>query len=308
MKFLKLLVLVFVAVVFVGCVGDEVRVNSTEIGYEVDSNGLQTKEWTPGAYRLNWCSGVGAACDSFLRVDVGKHTTTITVSRVFLPLSNVDLENVEAAVQMQVKNTPEARLIVIRDVKSTVPNDALAPGGREKLITQEAIAETYVNRIIPEMIIQTLKGYSVEQTLTDVVNIGKAVQIAVNKSLENSPVIVTELSFSNGIGQVPSEVISAKRKLYAVDEEKQRTIRAIAAELAVEEKRQAFQVVRVANNKRNAEAAGVPYGEYVSLMTGERTADALETLAANSELFASSGTPFGFGMPAGLKEISNGNQ
>lgn len=306
MKLLKYLSIIGLCLLAIGCVGEEVRVNSTEVGYKITAEGLSNKEWSPGVYRLDWCSGVGDACDRFLRVDVGKHTTTISVTRVFLPKSNVDLENVEAAVQMQVKPTVEARQQVIKDVKAVVPDDSVAPNGIEKLITQEAIAEVYINRIIPEMIIQTLKQYTVEQTLSDVVEIGKSVQQAVNGSLTTSPVMVTELSFSNGIGQVPNEVITAKRKLYAVDEEKERTIKAISAELVVEEKRQAFQVVRVSNNKKNADKAGIPYGQYVELMTGERVADALETLAANSEMFASNGVPFGFGMPANaLKGVSD---
>jgi len=288
---------VLFAVLVAGCYGPEVRVGPTETGYEVTSSGISAKEWTPGAYRLNWC-GVGEACASILRVDVGKHVTEISVERVFLPKSNVDLENVTAALQMQVKNTPEARRQVMADVRAAVPEDTTSKG-YEKIITQEAIAGVYVDRIIPEMIIQTLKLYTVEQTLSDVVVIGKAVLKAVNEKLKESPIIITELSFSNGIGQVPDVVINAKRDLYAVDEEKARTIKALAAELSIEEKRQAFQVVRVANNMKNAKSAGIPYKEYVELMTRERVADAMEAMAATAEMFARTGTPFGFGMPAG---------
>ena len=70
-----------------------------------------------------------------------------------------------------------------------------------------------------------------------------------------------------------------ERHLYAVDEEKARTVRALAAELEVEEQRQAVQKVRAENDVLNAKIAGVPYDVYVELKTQERFADAADAMA-----------------------------
>jgi hypothetical protein len=309
---LKLAVILGIAFAVVGCVGEQVKVQSTEFGYEVNDSGISKREWTPGSYRLNFCS-VGEACAGFLRLDVGKYTAEIEVDKVYLPKSNVDLVDVRAAFTMRVIDEGTARRKVLADVRSVPAPDGTA--SNERIITQESIAQVYVNRIIPETIIQTLKEYTVEQTLTEVVDIGRTVQSEVNKSLQanGSPVEITELVFPDGVGQVPDTVIKAKRALYAVAEEKQRQIEALTAEMAIEEKRQAFQRVRVANNKANAKDAGIPYHVYVALMAHERFADAYEAFASVAETFATNNVPFAFGAmvppsPLTLNDAAEGNK
>jgi hypothetical protein len=84
---------------------------------------------------------------------------------------------------------------------------------------------------------------------------------------------VTEVGFPNGIGEPPAEVIDAKRKLYAVEEQKARDLKALAADLVVEEQRQKIQKLRTENDKANAAVAGVDFTTYVYLKNMERFAE-----------------------------------
>jgi hypothetical protein len=268
------------AMALVAC-GEMVTIQPNEVGFEISSSGVNPEIINPGATRLDFC-GPGEACASLLRVEASKSSASMTITRVFLPKSNVDLENVTAGIQFRIKNTPEALRQVASEVRSVFADDRQST--RERKITSDAIYEVYIKRVVSGTIIDALKQYTVEETLSEVVLIGNYVKNEVNLALAETPVEVTELTFTNGIGTVPDEVITAKRKLYAIDENKERQIRALAAEISVEDKRQAFQKVRNLNDIKNAKQAGVPYDVYVSLKIEERRADALEKLAdaANS--------------------------
>ena len=95
----------------------------------------------------------------------------------------------------------------------------------------------------------------------------------INQMLAKTPVEVTELGFPNGIGEPPPEVLEAKRKLYAVEEQKARDIKALAAALTVEDHRQAVQTKRTINDLENAKTAGIDFATYVFLKNMERFAE-----------------------------------
>jgi hypothetical protein len=147
------------------------------------------------------------------------------------------------------------------------------------LISADKVYETYLARKAPDAIVTELRKHSVEEVLTNVPEIATATKAAIAEMLGDAPIEVTELGFPNGIGEVPREVIQAKRRLFAVEEEKARSVKALAAELEVEAQRQRVQKVRAENDVINAQVAGVPYDVYVTLKNEERFADAADAMA-----------------------------
>jgi hypothetical protein len=144
------------------------------------------------------------------------------------------------------------------------------------LITAERVYETFLQRKAPDAIVTALREHTVDEVLTNVPEIAAHTKEKINKMLEDAPIEVTELGFPNGIGEVPEEVLIAKRRLFAIGEDKARKIKSLEAELSVEDQRQAVQQKRVQNDIINAKSAGVSYYEYVSLKIQERFADAAE--------------------------------
>ncbi len=257
--------LVAAATLLTGCYGTNVVINPAEVGRELNPSGLSETILQPSSFNLDWCM---YTCPKLVRLEVAKATREITIERVFLPKSNVDLSDVEIAMQFRVRQDQDSINTVFSEVTPQ-------PAGVEDtmLISNEMIYATYLERIGPEAVIEALREYTVEDVLSNVGEIGAHSRDMVNQRLGDSPVEVTELSFPNGIGDPPEEVLVAKRLLYAVDEEKAREVKALEAELAVEEQRQAVQMARAKNDLAVAKVVGVRYDVYTELKIMERFAE-----------------------------------
>ncbi len=293
---MKIIIILLIALILTAC-GQQVTVYPNEVGYKVNADGLSREEYPPGTHRLDACNGT-SVCPSLIRIQNSRAAHEVTIDRVFLPISKVDLEHVGIAVQFRIKDNKKARLRVVTEVNPRPATDAHETNaqGREKIISTDDIWKVYLERVVPALVIDGLKSYSVDQTLSEVNTIGHNIRAIVNKELgDDNPIEITELSFNNGIGQVPSEVITALRKLYAVDSERERQIRSLIAGIEVEKRRQEYQILRVANDKKNAEAAGTTYAEYVRLKIAERFSDAAEDGAAAAMTAAENRVPFGIG-------------
>jgi hypothetical protein len=260
-----------VALLTTGCLGKEVTIDTGEVGKILGTSGLEEGVLQPEAFRLDYCWI--SACSKLVRLQVNKSTTQMTIDTLFLPNSNVDIRNVQVGIVFQVKEDEES----IAQIYDEVRPDPVE--GQIMLISAERVYDTYLARKAPDAIVTELRGHTVEDVLTNVPEIAEATKIAIEAMLGDAPIEVTELGFPNGIGEVPAEVIKAKRRLFAVDEEKARTVKALAAELEVEEQRQRVQKVRAANDVINAKVAGVDYKTYVALKNEERFADAADAMA-----------------------------
>lgn len=251
--------------------GERVTVETGEVGKVLGTSGLEKKTYQPSSFRLDIC-GFGA-CPKLVRLQVNKSTTVLSIDTLYLPKSNVDIRNVQVGIVFQVKDDEESVAKIYDEVKP----ESAAP--YVMLISADKVYETYLARKAPDAIVTELRKHSVEEVLTNVPEIADATKIAIAEMLGDAPIEVTELGFPNGIGEVPKEVIQAKRRLFAVDEEKARSVRALAAELEVEAQRQRVQKVRAENDVINAQIAGVPYDVYVRLKNEERFADAADAMA-----------------------------
>lgn len=252
--------------------GERVTVETGEVGKVLGTHGLEEKVYPPGAFRLDTCAA--SACSKLVRLQVNKSTTVLTIDSLFLPKSNVDIANVQVGIQFQVKEDAKNIELIYAEVR---PESA---GDRTMMITAEKVYETFLARKAPDAIVTALRDHTVDEVLTSVPEIASHTKEAINKMLEDTPIEVTELGFPNGIGEPPREVLVAKRRLFAIEEEKARQIKSLEAELSIEEQRQRVQKVRVENDVINAKIAGVPYDAYVSSKNEERFADAADAMAA----------------------------
>ncbi|PPR19413.1 MAG: hypothetical protein CFH43_00197 [Proteobacteria bacterium] len=267
MKKLLCIAIVMSVALLTGC-GERVTINTGEVGKELGTNGLEEEIRKPGSFRMDTC--IFSACPKLVRLTTAKSAEEVTVAKVFLPKSNVDLTDVTFGMQFRIKDTPESQNQAFEEIKAQVVTD------RELIITSDMIFNTFVKRKAPEAVIAALREYSIEDALTSPDTIAIFVLEQVNVALKDTPVELTEFGFPNGVGTPPEEVLTAKRKLYAIDEEKAREIRALQAALEVEKQRQVVQQARVTNDVVNAKTAGVSFVEYVTLKNMERFADAAE--------------------------------
>lgn len=261
----------FATLLLGGCLGKEVTIETGEVGKILGTSGLEKQVLEPEAFRLDYCAI--QACEKLVRLQVNKSTTQMNIDTLFLPDSNVDIRNVQVGIVFQVKKDEDSIAQIYDEVRPDPVEEQVM------LISADRVYETYLARKAPDAIVTELRGHTVEDVLTNVPEIAEATKIAIEEMLGDAPIEVTELGFPNGIGEVPEEVIKAKRRLFAVDEEKARTVKALAAELEVEEQRQRVQKVRAQNDVINAKVAGVDYKTYVALKNEERFADAADAMA-----------------------------
>lgn len=263
--------ILFAALLTTGCLGKEVTIETGEVGKILGTSGLEKEILQPEAFRLDYCAI--SACEKLVRLQVSKSTTGLTIDTLFLPESNVDIKNVQVGIVFQIKEDEESIAKIYDEVRPEAVEEQIM------LISADRVYETYLARKAPDAIVTALREHTVEQVLTNVPEIAGATKKAINEMLKEAPIEVTELGFPNGIGEVPREVIRAKRLLFAVEEEKARSVKALAAELEVEKHRQEVQKVRAHNDVVNAKIAGVDYAVYVKLKNEERFADAADAMA-----------------------------
>ena len=268
---MKRLIPVLFSTILLAACGERVTVETGEVGKVLGTSGLEEKVVQPSSFRMEMCPV--SACPKLVRLQVSKSTTVLTIDSLYLPKSNVDIRNVQVGIVYEVKSDEESIAQIYQEVRPESVDSQVM------LISSEKVYETYLARKAPDAIVTELRKHSVEEVLGQVPEIAEATKAAIEAMLGDAPIKVTELGFPNGIGEVPREVIQAKRRLYAVDEEKARTVRALAAELEVEAQRQAVQKVRAENDVLNAKITGVPYDVYEHLKVQERFADAADAMA-----------------------------
>lgn len=291
----RLLMLV-VALVLAAC-GDRTSIQTGEVGKVLGDRGLEKDIRKPGAFRMDAC--VFDACPKLVRLQVNKSTNLLTIDSLFLPKSNVDIRKVEVGIQFQVKQDEASIHKVFEEVRPSAPDEKqVEESHRVLLITAESVYDTFLKRKVADAIITELRKHTVDEVLTEVPEIAHSTKEQINAMLADTPIEVTEVGFPNGIGVVPDEVINAKRRLFAVEEERARKIKSLAADLVIEDQRQLVQRKRVENDVVNAKAAGVDYMTYVWLKTFERFADA-----------SGDGTPVALGaqlLPATVSPVEKG--
>ncbi len=248
--------------------GQTVQVPSGTVGRQQSTSGLEEKIYEPGGYRLEACPF--SACPVMVLLHTGLASEEINVGTIFLPQSNVDLSEVKIAIQFHTRPTEGAINKIYADVTS-VHSEGSNDYTRE--ITSDMQYSIYLQRMVPNLIIATLRDFTVEQALSDVDGISKAALKRINEEMKDQPVEVTEVGFPNGIGKPPEQVLEAKRNLYVVKENVTRQIQELEGQLGVEKQRQIVQQLRVNNDVANAKTAGLPVGEYMLLKTMERFAD-----------------------------------
>lgn len=245
--------------------GERVVIQPGEVGRQLTTSGLETKNRKPGAFRMESC--IVSACPRLVRLQTQKATKDFTIDKLFLPKSNVDMTNVKIGIQFRVKRDKQSLNQIFNEVRPE------RKANRVLVITTDMVYATYIQRKAPDAIITALREYEVDQVLSEVPEIASYAKKKINEMLKSTPVEVTELGFPNGIGEPPPEVLQAKRRLYAVNEQKARDIKALQAALTVEDHRQAVQRKRTLNDMENARKAGVGFATYVFLKNMERFAD-----------------------------------
>lgn len=270
MKRYALTTLALLSTFATACFGDPASVNTGEVARVLGSRGLEDKVYPPGTFRLDTCWGPGQTCPRLVRLQVNKSTQLFEVDHLFLPRNSINITKVQVALQFRVK--PDAKSIskVYDEVRPSPTKD----DDRVMVITDDALYALYLQRVAPNAVIAALREHTVEEVLTHVQEISANVKGKLNEMLADSPVEVTEVGFPNGIGVIPTEVTEKMHQLYAVSADRDRRIKQLDADLAVETQRQAVQRVRVGNDVQSATLAGVSYSEYVQLKALDGFADA----------------------------------
>lgn len=271
---MKKSVLLVGALLLSGCVGDRVSVGTGEVGKVVDSRGIQGEIYRTSSFRLAYC-GFYDACPYLVKLDVTKQTHKLKIDQVFITKSKVDLENVEVAIQFHVRPDEKSINQIFKEIK---PESGLIPAAK--------LWQTYLQRKVPNAVVDALRDHSVDEILGEIPRITEECKRTIAAETKDLPVQVTEVSFPNGIGDIPKQVMDSYRKLYAVEADKQRQIKSLAAELEIEKQRLTVQRVRAKNDAQIAKDLGLSVDKYMELKITERYADAVADAADNNQPFA----------------------
>jgi hypothetical protein len=247
--------------------GDQVTIFNGEKGKQLTTSGLESIIREPGTFRMDVC--FTSACPKLVRLQTSFSAHTIHMDKIFLPISNVTVDDVTFGIQFRVKEDKAS----INEAFSTRAENVK---DGTFIITSEMMYDTYIARKAPEVVIDILREYSIDDVLSNVSEISKQAKAALNKELESTPIEITEFGFPNGVGTPPKVVLDAKERLYAVNEERARKLRELEAQLAIESQRQAVQAVRARNDAAIAKELGIPTSEFMLLKTIERFADAAD--------------------------------
>lgn len=248
-----------------GCWGERVTINTGEVGKQITTSGLEKEIRQPGSFKMDTCWF--SACPRLVRLQTAVSAQTVTIEKVFLPKSNVALDNVQFGIQFRIKQDQSSIDRAFTDIRSSGDDG-------DRFISSEEIFATYIARKAPEAVITALRDYTVEQALSEPDSIAAYAKDRINEALANTPVEVTEFGFPNGVGVPPAVVLDAKDRLYAIDEEKAREIRALEAALEVEAQRQSVARLRAKNDTEVAAELGIPVAQYQCLRTMDAFADA----------------------------------
>ena len=265
----RLFGLVVLALFLSGC-GERVTINSGEVGKQITSGGLEDIIRDPGSFRMETC--YFSACPRLVRLQTAVSAKAITVDKVFLPKSNVTLDNVTFGIQFKVKPDKES----INNAFNTIKSVPVEGNQSDRIISSDMVFSTYIERKAPEIVIAALREYTVEDALSRVEVISEFVKNKLNSQLTNTPIEITEFGFPNGVGTPPAIVLKAKEELYAIDEEKARSLKSYEAQLEIERGKQKVAQTRAQNANDISQKLGIPVSEYMKLQVLERFADAAE--------------------------------
>jgi len=270
------------SILSIGCVGDHARIGTGEVGKIISSSGANGGIIKTSAFRMPYC-GMFEACPYLVRLQTTKSMETIAIKQVFITKSKVDLDNVEVAVQFRIRPDEASINKVFNEIRP----------GEDRIITSDEVWATYLQRKVPDAVVGVLRNYSVDDILGKIPEISAACHKKLSEETKDIPVEIAELSFPNGIGDIPEQVILSYRKLYAVEADKQRSIKELEAELEVEKQRLAVQRVRANNDRAIAGELGVPVQAYMGLKIDEKYSDAVADAADNNQPFALGSFPMG---------------
>jgi hypothetical protein len=281
-KFIKIVVLMFSAFL-IGC-GARTSVQPGEVGKQLGTGGLESELFKPGVFRLDAC--FTSACPKLVRLQVNKSAVDLKIDSLFLPKSNVDLTNVTVGIQFRVKPSEKWVNKIYEEVKPVQATSTGDESNRVMIITTDMVWDTYGKRKAPDAIITALRDYKVDEVLVNVPEIAVYTKQKINEMLSDTPIEITELGFPNGIGEVPDEVRTSKRKLFAIEDDKAREMKALEAALEIEKHRQSVSRKRADNDNEIAGILNIPVSQYQCLRALDAFADAAGT--GTSVVFASS--------------------
>lgn len=288
----KILTVLLSVLVSAAACGEPTSIQTGEVGKQLGTRGLEPEIHGPGTFRLDWCGA--NACPKLVRLQVNKSTQELKIDHLFLPKSNINISNVQVALQFRVKEDEASINKVFEEVRPAHAEGQSGETDRVLLISDDMVYATYLQRIAPNAIVTALREHNVDEILTNVPEISANTRAMINKMLRDTPVEVTEVGFPNGIGEVPGEVMEKMHQLYAVNADRDRRIKSLEADLVVEDQRQRVQQKRLRYDIDNAALAGVSYSEYVQLKALDTFSDA-----------ALAGTPVGLGssvMPSAVAD------
>jgi hypothetical protein len=287
---LRLIGILTAAALLAGC-GEVVTIQPGEVGKQLTSRGLDSEIRAPGTVRLDSCGGAGAICPKVVRMATGRTGTDVAIDSIFLPKSNVDVTNVKVGLQYRVRPDDASINKVFAEVRPQ-PDER---NDRQMFISSVMIWDTFGRRVVPAVVVDAMKDLVVEQAMNTGSELSGTVLSAVQRALKDSPIEVTQLEVVNT--DVPQAVLEAKRALFAIDDEKVRQIKQLETGMAIEERRQAFQVARARNDLMVAKSMGMSVGQYWCLKTAERLADAADDKGSTVVINGDCGLSQGAGLP-----------
>lgn len=269
MKILKIVATLILTGLLSACSGEQVTIQTGEVGKQLLGKGLEEEIRQPSSMRLEYCS-TSTACARIVRLQVARTNADVKIDSLLLPKSNVDVTNIAVGVQFRVRQNKAA----IERVFKEVTPQSVQGKSVELLISSTDVWNTFGKRKVQGAVADAFNDLTVDQAMALGGELNAFIKVKVDASLVDTPIEATELDVSNT--DVHEDVIKAKRALFAIEDSKARRIKELQANQAIEAQRQAFQVLRATNDAAIAKSLGISPAQYMCLKTMERLADAAD--------------------------------
>lgn len=269
MKYPKFLGALFLVAGLAACSGEQVTIQSGEVGKQLTGQGLEKEVRQPSSMRLDYCSA-SAACARIVRLQVARTNADVKIDSLLLPKSNVPITNIAVGVQFRVRQNKAA----IDRVFTEVTPQPVQGKSVELLISSVDVWNTFGKRKVQGAIADAFNDLTIDQAIALGGELNTFIKARVDAALADTPIEATELDVSNT--DPTEEVLKAKSALFAIEDNKSRRIKELQVNQALEAQRQAFQVLRATNDAAIAKTIGISPAQYMCLKTMERLADAAD--------------------------------
>lgn len=209
-----------------GC-GDRVSIPTGNVGKQMTSSGLEDEVRDPGSFRLDW--RMFGASPKLITLQTAENTVSVPGGYI-IPRSNNLSIDIELLVRFRPKGDVESINEIYRRVPPTQGNVGSHTGAHGH-IASSSVFDIFIKPTLRDTVRAGLRPYTVEELMSNLLEVREHVEKVVKASLANEPVEILSLTFNTV--NWPETVTSSINKTAQVEFDKIARLRQVQADIIV---------------------------------------------------------------------------